>query len=59
MLEDSPSGVHAGAAAGLPVIALTCGGQPEAVLLEAGATMCVTDFRDVMALIHAQEAAAL
>ncbi|GLC35885.1 hypothetical protein PLESTF_001236300 [Pleodorina starrii] len=57
VFEDSPSGVAAGVAAGLPVVALTTGQEPD-VLQRAGAVWIVRDFRDVMAAIRAAEAAA-
>jgi beta-phosphoglucomutase-like phosphatase (HAD superfamily) len=54
VLEDSPSGVRAGAAAGMPVVGLTCGGQPASELLQAGATLVAHDFTELLAIIKEQ-----
>ena len=51
VFEDSPSGIRAAVAAGIPTIGLLTG-QSEEVLREAGATLIVKDFRDVIALIE-------
>jgi HAD superfamily hydrolase (TIGR01509 family) len=55
VFEDSPSGIRAAVAAGIPTIGLLTG-QSEEVLREAGATMIVKDFRDVVALIEREGA---
>ncbi len=56
--EDSPSGVRAAVAAGLPVIGIGSGAAAEA-LLSAGAALVATDFRDarVMEAVEARLAA--
>lgn len=53
VLEDSPSGVRAGVAAGVPVIGLTSG-QSEEALRSSGACWVVADFRDVVAAVGEQ-----
>ena len=55
VFEDSPSGIRAAVAAGIPTIGLLTG-QSEEVLREAGATLIVKDFRDVIALIEREGA---
>eukprot|EP00798_Chlamydomonas_sp_ICE-L_P020396 gene20396-27168_t len=52
VFEDSPSGTRAAVAAGIPVIGLSTGQDPE-TLLEAGASIVLTDFTAVMELVHA------
>jgi len=53
VLEDSPAGIKAAVAAGIPTIGLTTGQSAEA-LKAAGAVVVVDDFLEVMALIDAQ-----
>ena len=55
VFEDSPSGVRAAVAAGIPTIGLLTG-QSEQVLREAGASLIVKDFRDVLAMIEKEGA---
>ena len=43
--QDSASGVKAGVAAGMPVVAIASR-NPEKLLKAAGATLVVTDFED-------------
>ncbi|OVA05674.1 HAD hydrolase [Macleaya cordata] len=45
VFEDSVSGIKAGVAAGMPVVALTTG-NPEHLLMEAGASLIIKDFED-------------
>ena len=52
VVEDSPAGVRAGVAAGLPVVGLTTGQSAEA-LRAAGASAIAADFHGVMALLGA------
>jgi beta-phosphoglucomutase-like phosphatase (HAD superfamily) len=47
VFEDSPAGIQAARAAGLRVVALRTG-QTDAALTQAGATVIVDDFRDVL-----------
>jgi beta-phosphoglucomutase-like phosphatase (HAD superfamily) len=51
VFEDSPSGIAAGVAAGLPVIAIATT-QDSARLYEAGASLVIEDYHDVVQLIH-------
>lgn len=50
VFEDSPSGVRAGVAAGLPVVALATT-QPPTALEEAGACMVVEDYHSIIHLL--------
>ena len=50
VFEDSPSGVRAGVAAGLPVVALATTQAPSA-LKEVGACMVIEDYHDIMSLL--------
>ncbi|GAX76112.1 hypothetical protein CEUSTIGMA_g3555.t1 [Chlamydomonas eustigma] len=52
VVEDSPAGIRAGVAAGIPVIGLTTG-QQEGALREAGAILVCRDFAEIMELITA------
>ncbi|KAJ4733069.1 Haloacid dehalogenase-like hydrolase domain-containing protein Sgpp [Rhynchospora pubera] len=45
IFEDSPAGIRAGVAAGIPVIGLATR-NPENSLLEAGATFLIKDYSD-------------
>lgn len=56
-VEDSPSGVRAAVAAGLPTFGITSGQAPE-VLLEAGACKLIADFDELLALAQQQCVAA-
>lgn len=49
--EDSPSGMQAGVAAGCPVVGITSGHDPER-LKEVGASLLVTDFTQLLALVR-------
>lgn len=53
VVEDSPSGVRAGVAAGIPVIGLTTTQSAE-VLRAAGACHIAADFSDLMQVIAQQ-----
>lgn len=50
VFEDSPSGIRAGVAAGLPVVALATTQAP-AALEEVGACMVVEDYHGIMHLL--------
>ncbi|KQJ97875.1 haloacid dehalogenase-like hydrolase domain-containing protein Sgpp isoform X2 [Brachypodium distachyon] len=54
IFEDSSSGVRAGVAAGVAVVGLTTG-NPEKVLMDAGASLVVGDFRDPKLLAILQQ----
>jgi HAD superfamily hydrolase (TIGR01509 family) len=53
VVEDSPSGVKAGVAAGAVVVGITTS-QPAEVLLEAGACCVIEDFEQLLAAAKAQ-----
>jgi len=56
-LEDSPSGMRAAVAAGLPCFGVLTG-QTEETLVRAGAVATVRDYRELMALVGIGEAPA-
>eukprot|EP00775_Hariotina_reticulata_P003528 gene3528-3797_t len=53
VIEDSPSGVRAACAAGIPVCGITSG-QAESVLWEAGCCMLIEDFAQLLQLAMQQ-----
>lgn len=57
VVEDSPSGVEAGVAAGAVVVGITTS-QPAEVLLSAGACCVIESFEELLAAIEAQGVAA-
>jgi beta-phosphoglucomutase-like phosphatase (HAD superfamily) len=54
VFEDSPSGVAAAVAAGIPVVALATS-QAAPRLFEAGATLVIDDFRAILPAVHAAQ----
>jgi len=49
VVEDSPAGLRAAVAAGVPAVGITTG-QPREVLLEAGACLLIEDFYELLAV---------
>ncbi|GBG00289.1 hypothetical protein Rsub_12968 [Raphidocelis subcapitata] len=54
VVEDSPAGLRAAVAAGVPAVGITTG-QPRQVLVDAGACMLIDSFHDLLALARDQE----
>lgn len=57
IIEDSPAGLRAAVAAGVPAVGITTG-QPRAALVEAGACVLIDSFHDLLAIAREHEAAA-
>lgn len=56
VFEDSPAGIKAGVAAGIPVIAIATTQDPSR-LVDAGASIVINDYNDVLELIGRRESA--
>jgi len=53
VLEDSPSGIKAGVAAGIPVVGLSTG-QEAGTLVGAGASLVLANYEELMEVIEGQ-----